>query len=120
MLPNSEWAVPSLVATHEPMSLLGQRGWSVYDIIVFDLETCEGAAFNPTGLASADLMKHRIWVCPMFEPFLKWLYKELKSMDPAGWSTWFDNSPKLVELPDAPFDMQGYRRPGPKRQRKEA
>jgi hypothetical protein len=44
-----------------------------------------------------------IWVCPMFEPFLTWLYKQ---PDPFA-------IPAHVDLPDAPFAMQGYRRSGP-------
>lgn len=45
-------------------------------VIVFDLFTGEGALFIPGGLASADLDKHKIRVCPLFEPFLAWLYKQ--------------------------------------------
>lgn len=52
--------------------MLSGLGWAGTEIIVFDLQTCEGAAFSawPGGLASSDLNKHRIWVCPLFEPFL--------------------------------------------------
>ena len=75
-------------------------------MLVVDLETGEGAMFSPGGLAAADLQKHRIWVCPMFEPFLAWLYKQDLSD--------LTKLPKHVDLPDAPFEMHGYRREGKK------
>src|SRR5438093_10064214 len=73
---DDEWQRKSYVAKHdvepEPsmdMGLLSARGWSRHDIIVFDLETCEGAAFKPGGSATADLDKHRVLVCPLFQGF---------------------------------------------------
>jgi hypothetical protein len=112
-----EWAYQTAVpgVDHEELlgyrpSLLGARGWHPSHIIVFDLETCEGAAFSPGGSASADLNKHQVWVCPMFEPFLEWLYKNL-------YPNYQGNIlalPDYVDLPDAAFAMSGYRRPGPK------
>lgn len=83
--------------------LLGPR-WSRSTLLVLDLETGEGALFTPGGMPSADLTKHRIWVCPMFEPFLCWLYTQDTSD--------LDALPDVVALPDAPFAMAGYRRPG--------
>lgn len=73
-------------------------------LIVFDLQTGEERAFFlPGGLASADLNgKHQIWVCPMFEPFLAWLYKQ----DTSDLSA----LPALVNLGDVPISMRGYRR----------
>jgi hypothetical protein len=44
-------------------------------------------------------------VCPLFEPFLEWLYEQ----DLTDLST----LPRRVELPDAEFSFTGYRRPGP-------
>jgi hypothetical protein len=78
--------------------------WGKFLVIVFDLETNEGASFTPGGLASADLNKHQIWVCPMYEPFLEWLYKQDL--------TELSKLPDYVHL-DAPSAMAGYRRPGP-------
>lgn len=52
-----------------------------------------------------DLDKHRVWVCPLYEPFLNWLYAQ----DLAD----LDKLPDLVDIPDAEFQMHGYRRPGP-------
>lgn len=70
---------------------------------VLDLQTREGACFKIGGHAKADLDTHKIWVCPMFEPFLEWLYKNY---------TGIDELPTHVDLPDAPFSLRGYRREG--------
>jgi hypothetical protein len=88
--------------------LLTACGWTPKHVWVLDLQTGEGAFFAPGGLASADLEKHRVWVCPMFEPFLTWLYKQDLSD--------LDALPGLVNFTqeEAPFAMSGYRRPGPK------
>jgi hypothetical protein len=73
-------------------------------MIVFDLQTCERASFRPGGNAKYDLDKHKIWVCPLFEPFLCWLYKQ--QLDD------FTALPGHIDLADAPFAMAGYRRNG--------
>lgn len=82
-------------------------GWQDAGLFVFDLQTREGAYFYPHGSAHADLEKHRIWVCPMFEPFLTWLYE--------NWTGKLGDLPNLVKIPaaEAPFEMSGHRRPGP-------
>jgi hypothetical protein len=85
-------------------SLLRAIGWDHPHLIVFDLQTGEGGIFRPGGSAVCDLNKHKIWVCPMFEPFLVWLYKQDL--------TDLTKLPKHIDLPDAPFEMQGYRRRG--------
>lgn len=115
-----EWGRPSELVErlgrdpHQPMnpwgggSLLAGRGWTQQHIAVFDLQTGEGAFFKPGGLPAADLAKHKVWVCPMFEPFLVWLYGYIAG-DPDEW--WYV-LPALVELPDAPGAMFGYRREG--------
>jgi hypothetical protein len=80
------------------------RGWGDEHIWVLDLQTGEGATFRHGGMASADLNKHRIWVCPMFEPFLAWLYQQdLHELDAL---------PAVINLPDAPAAFHGYRRAG--------
>lgn len=83
--------------------LLPSLGWSTGHVLVVDLATGEGSLFWPKGLASADLNeKHQIWVCPMFEPFLGWLYaQDLSNLEAL---------PGLVNLGDVPTSMQGYRR----------
>lgn len=83
-------------------SLLGRCGWSRDHLLVLDVQTGEGAIFYPGGMAKADLDKHKVWVCPMFEPFLAWLYaQDLSDLS---------KLPDLVELPEAPAAMHGYRR----------
>lgn len=93
---------------HEPSTvpLLQQIGWQPGNgyVFVLDLQTGEGAVFRRGGLASADLNKHAVWVCPMFEPFLEWLYR--------AWDGSLASLPPTLDLPDAPFAMHGYRRPG--------
>lgn len=95
-----EWSRRSQI---DHNALIRSRGWTPRHIMVFDLQTGEGAMFLPGGIASADLNKHRIWVCPLFEPFLEWLYTQPNPMD----------IPALIELPDAEFALYGHRRPGP-------
>lgn len=102
----AEWARSSLVAGDADHALLRLRGWSPHHLLVVDLETGEGAMFAPSPSASptADLEKHAIWVCPLFEPFLTWLYQQdLRDLE---------TLPDVVELPNAPFAFAGYRRPG--------
>jgi hypothetical protein len=90
----------SAVAPGRP--LLQQIGHNPAAILVFDLQTREGGLFVPGGIAAADLDKHRIWVCPLFEPFLVWLYaQDLSDLDAL---------PAVIDLPDAPFALAGYRR----------
>lgn len=103
----TEWAYASRMCGSP---LLHARGWGPNNLLVLDLETGEGSVFLPGGLASADLNKHQIRVCPMYEPFLEWLYtQDLSNLS---------NLPDVVELPKAPADMYGYRRPGPKKSKK--
>lgn len=100
---DSEWSYRSVVNTDA--RLLGSIGWSPQHLLVMDLQTGEGSIFKPFGSARADLQKHRIWVCPLFEPFLTWLYdQDLSDLD---------RLPAHVDLPEAAFHQFGYRRPGP-------
>ena len=98
-----EWVKHSEVEKGIP--LLAQLGWTPHHLLVLDLATGEGAIFRLGGIAAADLNKHRIWVCPLFEPFLQWLYEQ-----DAGD---LDELPSLVRLDGPPLAMAGYRRPGP-------
>ena len=97
-----EWAQRSEI--DPPRSLIGGRGWTREHIHVLDLQTGEGAIFRPGGHAPYDLGKHRIWVCPLFEPFLTWLYQQDL--------TDLDALPGHIDLPEAEFSFTGYRRPG--------
>jgi hypothetical protein len=97
-----EWYRGSVVTER---SLLHDVGWGPYHILVYDLQTGEGGIFKPGGDAHYDLEKHKIWVCPLFEPFLGWLYKQ--DLDD------LNSLPRSIELPEAPFSFSGYRRKGP-------
>lgn len=100
-----EWARPSALPEDGGRPLLAGRGWSPEHLWVMDLQTGEGAMFRPGGYAKADLDKHQVWVCPLFEPMLTWLYtQDLTDLEAL---------PSYIELPDAPFDTAGYRRGGP-------
>lgn len=102
-----EWDRRSVLDPVHPRTLY-TAGHSKEVCVVFDLVTGEGAMFVPGGLASADLHKRRIWVCPLFEPFLAWLWQWYRQHK----DNWFDILPQAVALPDAPFETHGYRRPG--------
>lgn len=93
------------VPNMERISVIAARGWTQRHLWVMDLQTGEGAMFFPGGSAHADLEKHAIWVCPMFEPFLVWLYQQDLS-DPS-------KLPHAVRL-EGESALYGYRRPGPK------
>jgi hypothetical protein len=106
---DGEWARDSKV--HPPGArLLNACGWSSRHALVHDLQTGEGAFFKLGGYAHADLEKHAIWVCPLFEPFLEWLYEQARD---SGGQLDLDSLPDVVELPAAEFASQGHRRPGP-------
>jgi hypothetical protein len=93
------------------VSLLSRCGWAPAHLGVFDLATGEGAFFRPGGNARVDLEKHQVWVCPMFEPFLTWLYRH-----PEGWQD-FERLPEVVMLTEAETrgasSIYGHRRRGP-------
>jgi hypothetical protein len=97
-----EWQLRSGIG-HGP--LLHEVGWTKDHILVVDLQTGEGSVFKQGGLAKADLDKHQIWVCPMFEPFLQWLYTQDISN--------LETLPTVVELDTKDFALWGYRRKGP-------
>lgn len=100
-----EWAYRSAIETN--VTLLRSLGWGPEHIWVLDLQTGEGAFYRPGGYAKADLEKHRIWVCPMYEPFLTWLYtQDLSDLDAL---------PAMVNFSqkEAPPAFAGYRRAGP-------
>lgn len=100
---DAEWSYESRISPG--IGLLNLVGWTQRHFLLVDLQTGEGAIFKHGGLASADLEKHKVWVCPMFQPLLEWLYKQDISD--------LDKLPDTVDLPDAEFQLSGYRRPGP-------
>lgn len=102
---DDEWDYQSTIDTL-PIRLLRALGWGRDHFLFLDLQTGEGAIMRHGGKARADLNSHRIWVCPMAEPALVWLYaQDLSNLDAL---------PALVELTEAeaPSAMQGYRRAG--------
>lgn len=106
---DAEWALRSAMPGATWQRLIGGRGWSRQTIWVMDLQTGEAAMFWPGGNPHSDLQKKQIWVCPMYEPFLEWLYGHVREHE----DEWWDALPALVELPHAQQDLFGYRRPGP-------
>jgi hypothetical protein len=97
-----EWALRSQI--DDGACLLSRLGWTPEHVWVLDLQTGEGALFSPHGYAIADLNKHKIWVCPLYQPFLEWLYKQdLQDIL---------KLPMKVELPKAEGALYGYRRDG--------
>lgn len=103
---DTEWSARASIEDAGDVPLLRQIGMAPDQLLVMDLQTCEGALFpvRRRGLASADLSKHQIWVCPMFEPFLAWLYtQDVRDLDAL---------PSIVQLEGAPVAFAGYRRPG--------
>jgi hypothetical protein len=109
MVPDEEWAYRSRVGTQFGGPLLSACGWSGGHVWVLDLQTGEGAFFRPGGWAKADLEKHRVWVCPLYEPFLEWLYARYRENPRLD----IGDLPDVVELPGAEFAFAGCRRPGP-------
>lgn len=97
---SEEWARRSEIGGR---LMLNERGWGPEHLLVLDLQTGEGSIFEPHGYARSDLNeKHQIWVCPMFEPFLAWLYKQDL--------TDLEKLPAVVNLGDVPTSMRGHRR----------
>lgn len=97
----------------EGQNIASLRGWGGDHVWLFDLQTGEAARFHTNNPIPVDvrhqLKTHKIWVCPMFEPFMVWLWGHIR-LHP----DWWDTLPRTVELPaDTPFDFAGYRRPGP-------
>lgn len=101
---DTEWEYRSCMTPESKRPLLDACGWSRDHIWVLDLQTGEGVFVRLGGFAAADLNKHKVWVCPMFEPFLEWLYKQNMNE--------LEKLPDRLNLPDAPFSMSGYRREG--------
>jgi hypothetical protein len=102
--PDTEWKRMSAIDLLTDRPLLDLVGWTMDHLWVLDLQTGEGGYFRPGGRAKADLNKHKIWVCPMFEPFLEWLYaQQLGDLS---------KLPDMVNLPDAEPALHGYRREG--------
>ncbi len=96
----------------EGQRIVSLRGSGRHHIWVMDLATGEGARFpvdlggHPGATARKHLDDHQIWVCPLFEPFIGWLY-DFSSANP---NTWWDELPRTIEIPEAGFAFAGFRR----------
>jgi hypothetical protein len=88
-------------------TLLRQEAWCPHHVLVLDVATGEGGLFPLVGIAQDDLKKRKIHVCPLFPPFLDWLYAEHRRTGRLDVTA----LPAVVALPDAP-DIGPYRRPG--------
>lgn len=106
---DEEWSRrPMTPGCDQGLPLLEARRWTRSDVWVCDLETREGAVFqpHPERDPAEALAKHQIWVCPLFEPFMRWLYSvplpDIVALKLPNW----------IDLPDAVFAFKGYRRPG--------
>lgn len=97
---DTEWEYKSAL---DGQNFLSTRGWMPENILVFDMQTGEGAIFNPNGVATIDLNnKHQIWVCLLYEAFLTWLYKQDLSD--------ISKLPALIDLGETTTGLYGYRR----------
>jgi hypothetical protein len=103
-LDTDEWERKSVVDP-DGRSLLASIGYWHRDWFwLLDLQTGEGVFVQPKGRASWQLDKHKVWVCPLFEPFMDWFI----SQEPTDVA----ELPIEVLLPDAPGALYGYRRAG--------
>lgn len=86
-------------------SMIQGRGWAPgKHWFVMDLQTGEGAYFALGGLADYDLdNKHNIWVCPLFRPFLRWLYARFNE----GADLW--GLERVVQIEGVPLRLSGER-----------
>ena len=105
----NEWEYLSKV--NPGRRLLRSIGWHERQFWMLDLQTCEGMVGTVGGYAKADLDKHQVWVCPLFEPTLAYLYHVTALR---GGLLDIDDLPDVIELSleDAPPAMYGYRRSG--------
>lgn len=103
-----EWAKRSEITGD---GLLKGRGWTLAHLWVMDLQTGEGAYFRPGGHPVADLQKHQIWVCPMYQLFLAKLYEH------KDWCADITRIPDLITLTAEESKhasaLYGFRREGP-------
>lgn len=109
-----ELAEPTRFPGCEGQRVVSLRGNGAHHLWVLDLATGEGARFPINSTKPYDailkLNDHQILVCPLFEPFLAWLFAHIDGHR----ETWWQTLPRTVELPTAEFSLFGYRRPGPR------
>lgn len=101
----------SALPGYEGDSLLAGRKFDWEMTFVIDLQTGEGAAFTlDSGIDASHTLneKHRIWVCPLYEPFLIWLSEQGLGYGAGD----ILELPSYLDLPDALSSMTGRRRAG--------
>jgi hypothetical protein len=101
---DEEWDTRSAIEPDGRQLMASIGYWSRDWLWVLDLQTGEGIFVQPRGRAQYALDKHKVWVCPLYEPFLDWLIE--------NYTDDVDALPREVELPNAPAAMYGYRRAG--------
>ncbi len=106
----AELAEPTQFPMCEGEQVVDLHGTGRAHVWMLDLATGEGVRF-PVGVRNARdaLRRHQVWVCPMFGPMLDWLIVHIRAVN----RTWWNDLPRVVYLPDAPFDLVGSRGPGP-------
>lgn len=99
----------------EGQFITGLTGSPFDHIWLLDIQAGEGALFSINNPIPVDvphqLNEKQIYICPMFEPFMTWLWEHIRSHQGTNLD-WFDELPRVVVLPEAPFDLYGYRRRG--------
>lgn len=111
---SADWNVHAVEADGLLLEVLpGKESWNRdTSVIVFDLQTGEGARFDLRTEPAMQLDKHRVWVCPMFAPFLDWLFKEIQSRPPGLGRFDITTLPAVAKFA-APSALAGHRRQGP-------
>jgi hypothetical protein len=110
-----DWSYQATEADGALLSVMpgGRESWNPEtSIFVVDLQTGEGSRFDLRTEPVAQLERHKIWVCPLFEPFLKWLFREIQSRPPGPGRFELTTLPAVAKFP-ASSALAGYRRAGP-------
>lgn len=87
----------SQISKHQRLlAAVGYQGDLKVWLWVLDLQTGEGAVFPVlnNGLLEYDIKEHQIRVCPMYKPFLEWLY--------ANFNGNLEDIPSIVEVQGLP------------------
>ena len=97
-------AMPEAVGTESFFSYAGLRRMTPERTLVMDLQTGEGAEFSLRGgrqeAAWALRERHpKLWVCPLFPPFLGWLFDFVQTQpDPRRHELDLESIPNFIDL----------------------
>lgn len=73
-------SLPGYEGSHSIWTFGGARKLGAHPgaVLVLDLQTGQGGVFipGPSSSPDADLDKAKIWVCPLFRDFFRWLYTQ--------------------------------------------